>query len=112
VYGEPSRPRSRADNAFVRTVNAKVDRKLRAQRNGTQGAWSGLGVFGLIGWSVATPTFLGAMLGVWLDRHRAGAHSWTLTLLIAGLSIGCASAWHWVSVENRAIQEDSDDKNA
>lgn len=109
--GEPSGRRSRAESAFVRTVNAKVGRKLRAQQNGTQGAWSGLGVFGLIGWSVTTPTFLGAMLGVWLDRHRAGGHSWTLTLLVAGLVIGCASAWHWVSVESTAIQEDSD-KNA
>ncbi len=93
-------------------MDAKVGRKLRAQRNGTQGAWSGLGVFGLIGWSVTTPTLLGAMLGVWLDRHRAGVHSWTLTLLIAGLAIGCVSAWHWVSIESRAIQADLDDKNA
>ena len=109
--GERTSQRSRDENAFLRTVDAKVRRKLRAQRNGRHGAWSGLGVFGLIGWSVTAPTLLGVMLGVWLDRHRAGAHSWTLTLLVAGLCIGCASAWHWVSVENRAMQEGSDDRD-
>ena len=40
---------------------------------------------GLIGWSVAVPTLLGAMLGLWLDRRHPGAHSWTLMLLVVGL---------------------------
>jgi predicted F0F1-ATPase subunit len=34
------------------------------------GVWFGLGMMGLIGWSVAVPTLLGAALGLWLDsRH-------------------------------------------
>ncbi len=60
---------------------------------------------GLIGWSVAVPTIVGAMVGVWLDRHHPGAQSWTLMLLAAGLVIGCANAWHWVAEEDKAMRE-------
>jgi ATP synthase protein I len=67
--------------------------------------WFGLGMMGLIGWSVALPTLLGAALGLWLDQRRANEHSWTLALLVAGLLIGCANAWHWVAREDKAIRE-------
>ncbi|HXD01196.1 MAG TPA: AtpZ/AtpI family protein, partial [Verrucomicrobiae bacterium] len=86
-------------NAFARQVGAKADRKLKARRNPTPGVWFGLGMMGLIGWSVVVPTLLGAALGLWLDKHRPGGHSWTLALLVAGLAIGCLNAWHWVANE-------------
>jgi ATP synthase protein I len=89
------------------TVGAKEERKLKARRNPTQ-VWFGLGMMGLIGWSVAVPTLLGAALGAWLDRRHAGAHSWTLALLVAGLVIGCLTAWHWVAKEDRAMQDHDD----
>jgi len=76
-------------------VGAKATRKLKARRNATHGVWYGLGMMGLIGWSVATPTVLGAALGLWLDKRYPGPHSWTLTLLIIGLIIGCLTAWRW-----------------
>jgi ATP synthase protein I len=95
---------------FSRQIEIKAARKLKAQRAGPQPPWFGLGMFGVIGWSVTVPTLLGAMLGLWLDRHRPGAHSWTLALLIAGLVLGCANAWHWISDQNAAIhQEPTDD---
>ena len=71
--------------AFSREVAAKAARKLKAQRNSTQGVWLGLGMMGLIGWSVVVPTLLGAALGIWLDNRHPGNHSWTLALLVAGL---------------------------
>ena len=90
-------------------VGAKADRKLKARRDGTQGVWFGLGMMGLIGWSVAVPTLLGAALGMWLDKTYAGSHSWTLALLVAGLAIGCLNAWRWVAREEQAMHEDQDD---
>jgi ATP synthase protein I len=96
------------DSAFARQVSAKAARKLRMQRQRRPGVWFGLGMFGLIGWSVAVPTVLGAMLGLWVDRHHPGAHSWTLALLVAGLVIGCANAWHWVLQENRSMADKSE----
>ena len=67
--------------------------------------WFGLGMSGLIGWSVAVPTLIGAMLGLWLDRHHPGTHSWTLMLLVIGLVIGCANAWRWVDQQDKAMRE-------
>jgi ATP synthase protein I len=96
------------ETAFLRQVRAKAARKLRAQRAGTQSVWFGLGMVGLVGWSVVVPTLLGIMLGAWLDRRHPGQHSWMLWLLVAGLIIGCANAWRWVSREHQAIHEEPD----
>ena len=61
---------SEVEPPFVRQVAADSARKLRAQREGTRSVWFGLGMTGLIGWSVAVPTLGGVMLGLWLDlRH-------------------------------------------
>jgi len=60
---EKSKIKSAADGtAFSREVGAKAARKLKARRNSTQGVWLGLGMMGLIGWSVVVPTLLGAAL--------------------------------------------------
>jgi ATP synthase protein I len=96
---------------FSREIGAKTARKLKAQRNSTQGVWFGLGMMGLVGWSVVVPTLLGAGAGLWLDNRHPGRISWTLSLLIAGLLIGCLNAWHWVSQQDKEMREpgDSDD---
>lgn len=99
---------SKDETAFIQAVGAKADRKLKVQREGKQGVWFGLGMSGLIGWSVAVPTIAGAMLGLWWDRHHTGAHSWTLMLLFAGLIIGCANAWHWIAQEDDAMHDDTE----
>ena len=38
-----------SETPFDRIVALKAERKLRAQREGTQGVWFGLGTSGLIG---------------------------------------------------------------
>ena len=95
---------------FAEEVGVKASRKLKARKS-TQGVWFGLGMMGLVGWSVVVPTLLGAALGIWLDSHYPGSHSWTLTLLIFGLVIGCVNAWHWVDKEDRDMREEQDDRN-
>jgi ATP synthase protein I len=90
---------------FDAKIAAQVARKLKAQRAGTQSAWFGIGMFGVIGWSVAAPTLLGALLGIWWDKHHPGPHSRILALLVAGLVIGCANAWYWVAQQNAAIHD-------
>jgi ATP synthase protein I len=97
--------------AFSRQVGAKAARKLKAQRKVTRTIWFGLGMMGLIGWSVVIPTLLGAALGLWLDRHHPGSHSWTLMLLVIGLVIGCLNAWHWVVKEDKEIREEQEDND-
>ena len=93
--------------AFSREISAKAARKIRARKS-TQGVWLGLGMMGLIGWSVVLPTLLGAALGIWLDNRHPGSHSWTLMLLIIGLAIGCLNAWHWVAKEDREMREEQE----
>ena len=95
--------------AFSREIGAKAARKLRAQRHVTRTVWFGLGMMGLIGWSVVVPTLLGAALGIWLDNRHPGSHSWTLMLLVIGLVIGCLNAWHWVAKEDQAMRDEQED---
>jgi ATP synthase protein I len=95
--------------SFSREIGTKAARKLKARGNSAQGVWFGLGMMGLIGWSVVVPTLLGAALGLWLDKLHSGNHSWTLALLVAGLVIGCINAWHWVDKEDKAMRDDSEE---
>lgn len=90
---------------YADRIGQQAARKLDARRNPAPGVWFGLGMMGLVGWSVVIPTLLGALLGLWLDRRLPGGHSWTLALLVAGLTLGCLNAWHWVTKENAAMHD-------
>ena len=96
---------------LAREVGSKAERKLRAQRHVDRTVWLGLGMMGLIGWSVAIPTLAGVALGLWLDKYHPASFSWTLTMLIVGLFIGCLNAWHWVAKEHQEMKEEQEDNN-
>lgn len=96
------------ETVFSRQVGAKETRKLRAQRKAVRTIWMGFGMMGLVGWSVAVPTLLGTAMGIWLDKRYPGIHSWTLSLLIIGLFVGCLNAWYWVAKEGREIREENE----
>src|SRR3990167_5758726 len=68
---------------FAEQVGRKAARKLKARRNATPGVWFGLGMMGLIGWSVVVPTLLGAAL-------------WIFTSLLLRLSLTLAG-FYWVA---------------
>lgn len=92
-----------------REIGPKVERKLKARRDTSSGVWFGLGMMGLIGWSVAVPMLLGAAIGLWIDNKYSGKISWTLTLLVIGLLAGCLNAWHWMAKEEKEIQKEQGD---
>ena len=96
------------ESRFAARIGVKASRKLKARRNSQQGVWFGLGMMGLVGWSVVIPTLLGAAAGLWLDNHHPGTHPWTLALLVAGLAIGCLNAWHWVAKEDKAMNDEEE----
>jgi len=83
----------------------QASRKLRARREGDRGVWFGLGMFGLVGWSVTIPTMAGVALGIWLDGRFGDEISWTLTGLVAGAALGCLNAWYWVRRESDGGEE-------
>ena len=93
---------------FATEIGAKAARKIKA-RQSTQGVWLGMGMMGLVGWSVVVPTLLGAALGIWLDKHHPGKHAWTLALLVGGLALGCMNAWFWVAKEEKAMRDESEE---
>jgi ATP synthase protein I len=106
---EPRNKVAKPKPSLSQEVGVKAARKLKARRSASQGVWYGLGMMGLIGWSVVIPTLLGAALGIWLDQQYPGKHAWTLALLMAGLAIGCLNAWHWVAKEDKEIRDEQED---
>jgi ATP synthase protein I len=82
-------------------IETKEKRKIRAREEGDRGVWFGLGMFGLVGWSVAIPTLIFIAVGVWIDRTYPSRFSWTLMLLFIGVIVGCLNAWYWVKRESR-----------
>ena len=111
MNNDPKKPSRSAAPSLADQVGAKATRKLRARRHSHSDLWFGLGMIGLIGWSVVIPTLLGAALGIWLDKQHPGEHSWTLALLVVGLAVGCMNAWHWVSKEDKAMRDEQEDGN-
>ena len=102
---------SRNEQTLANQIGTKVERKLRAQSNEKRTIWLGLGMMGLIGWSVTIPTLLGAVVGLWLDKHYSVGFSWTLTMLLIGLFIGCINAWHWVTKEHHKMQQEQEENS-
>lgn len=109
------REQQRRQEQLARSLGEAEERKVRARRRREQSVWFGLGTFGLVGWSVAIPTLIGLALGIWLDSTVDVGFSWTLTLLFAGIIVGCLNAWYWISREREEInahlearQEDKD----
>lgn len=107
----PENARVKDQTALSREVGAQAARKLKVRRHAGQGVWFGLGMTGLIGWSVVVPTLLGVALGIWLDSRYPSGYSWTLMLLVIGLLIGCANAWHWVAKEDKEMHTEVEGTN-
>lgn len=95
--------RDQQDQRFGREVDVKEQRKIKA-RSQRRSVWFGLGMFGMVGWSVAIPTVAAIALGVWLDKSYPGPPSWTLTLLVIGVAVGCLNAWFWIKRESKEDQ--------
>ncbi len=99
------------DDLFVEKIAQKERRKLKAFRDKDNGVWMGLGMMGMVGWSVAVPSLLGTGLGIWLDKKYPKSFSWTLSFLIAGLLTGSVIAWYWVAKENKQIHGNKEDEH-
>jgi ATP synthase protein I len=97
---------------FISEVNVRERRKIRARDKKTDEFWFGLGTFGMVGWAVSIPTVLGIFLGVWIDSKWPGPISWTISLLVIGLLLGCLNAWFWLNRQRRIINREREDDTA
>lgn len=91
---------------FADEVGLREKRKIRARRKTSDQAWFGLGLFGVVGWSVAIPAVMGIFAGIWIDLKWPGPPSWTLMLMIIGIAAGCINAWFWVSRHQSMISQE------
>ncbi|HNY71508.1 MAG TPA: AtpZ/AtpI family protein [Syntrophorhabdus sp.] len=91
-----------SEDYLSKKIGKKEARKLKARSERRYSALvKGLRMTGLVGWTVATPTLIGVAIGKWLDRAWPANFSWTLTLLMAGLILGCFHAWYWLKRESK-----------
>ena len=98
------------DNFFGAEVARKEKRKLKAKQD-KNGVWFGLGMMGMIGWSVAVPSLVGAAFGVYLDKRNPQSFSWTLSLLVVGIITGCIVAWYWVDKEDKEMHNKTEEND-
>jgi ATP synthase protein I len=82
-------------------VAKKEKRKMKARSDQGRSIWYGLGMFGLVGWSISIPTLIGIAIGIWIDRTWQHKFSFTLMCMFLGVVIGCSIAWYWVKEESR-----------
>jgi ATP synthase protein I len=94
-------PKHPSEAEFEAQVEKKEQRKIKAKQEGQRSIWFGLGMMGLVGWSVTIPTLIGVAIGVWIDRVSESRYSWTLMCLIFGVLLGCWNAWYWVQRQSK-----------
>ena len=105
-HGSPAdeSQRHKTQEELATVVGAKEDRKVRARKDAHRSVWFGLGMFGIVGWSVAVPALVFIAIGVWIDKTWPSPYSWTLMMLFIGIVVGCLNAWHWVSRERKELE--------
>ncbi len=86
-------PRPENRDGLRQAVRKRQDSRARWQREGERSLGQNLAMIGALGWTIVLPTLLGIFAGRWLDRTFASGIFWTLGLLVAGLTAGCAFAW-------------------
>lgn len=90
----------KTEQDFLRQIDIKEKRKIKAKKTKDLSVWKHIGTFGLVGWSISCPTILGVAIGWFIDKQNAShGHSWTMFFLITGLMVGCLNAYYWVFKE-------------
>jgi ATP synthase protein I len=81
------------NDSLDEAVRRRRERQARGRREGEWSIGQNLGLIGVVGWTIVTPTLIGVFTGRWLDRQFGSGIFWTLGLLVLGLTVGCALAW-------------------
>ena len=90
-------------------MGRKEQRKVYMKGKGEVHLLENLGRMGMVGWSIVIPSFLGILIGFWLDRRMGGGHRCALAGFSIGLAIGCLNVLFWAQKEYKAIN--GGDKN-
>lgn len=87
---------TKPEDASVKAIRRRAERMQQTRNEPKYSPLNGLGVFGVIGWSVALPTVAGAFLGMWLNRVAPQSFSWPMALILGGAVVGAMVAWSWI----------------
>ena len=87
----------RDSNSMARPVRRRRARHEYWRREGERPLGHNLAMIGVLGWLVVTPTLIGIFIGRWLDRALESGIFWTVSLLFAGICLGCWLAWRRVN---------------
>lgn len=102
MASEHTPPSEKKPLTLAEEVGAREARKLAAEKQKPQSVWFGLGMMGMVGWSVAVPMVAGVALGYLVDSQASsGRISWILTGLLLGAALGCLNAWYWIHRQSR-----------
>lgn len=94
-----------SERLFERRIQRREVRLRRARSRPDRTLWVGLGAFGLVGWTIALPTLLGTLVGLWLDGRMGSGVRWTLGLMMVGLIMGGTNVWTWLEQQRREEDE-------
>ena len=90
-------PGNRNSNSLAEPIRRSRARRERWHREGERPLSHNLAMIGVLGWLVVTPTLIGIFIGRWLDRSAESGIFLTVSLLFAGLCLGCWLAWKRVN---------------
>lgn len=92
--GQNDQDRARSEKErLVREVHVRKERHERLEREGEPSFWHSVGAMGIVGWSVALPAALGALIGRWLDGVLDSGHVFVVFFMLIGIAFGCWVAW-------------------
>jgi ATP synthase protein I len=102
----PSERRVKTAEDFTKKVASKEGRRIKGKSSKDDTLLFGLGVVGVVGWSVVIPSLIFTALGLWIDRTWPSRFSWALMMLILGVALGCMNAWYWVKKARQDIMKE------
>jgi ATP synthase protein I len=89
-----------SEDELLEKIKKESKKKIKSKKEGNE-IMFGLGLFGIVGWSIAVPTILGIAIGIFLDSRFTQSFSWTITLLFGGVILGSFNAWYWIKEKSR-----------
>lgn len=96
------------EEKLLKKIEKDSTKKIKSEEEGSE-IMFGLGLFGIVGWSIAVPTLLGVLLGTFLDKKFTQSFSWTITFLFVGVVFGSLNAWRWIKEKTEDNEDDSEE---
>jgi ATP synthase protein I len=85
---EDKKPEKNEVQRLLQVISGKKKLRELRKRQGESPFWHGIAMLGVVGWTIILPTLVGIFLGQFLDQKWPQAFSWTITLMLGGLTLG------------------------